>query len=167
MYPPAMSRHIMTIMAEKFPIYNSAMRRRLTMLAEVQFAVDEVVAEAVARVDGVVILVVITLVKLVITLKPYLMIAKRQNPIMCLLPMTREMGNCSYQEKDQRHCQTHGCSLIAVPLSTSSRPLFYYMGYTKCPTLYGCSAMQESPYLTGWVILGITHNQCGTTWMAG
>ena len=66
------------------------------MRAEVQFAADEVVAEAAVMAVGVVALVVDTLVKLVITLKPYLTIAKCQNPILCLLPMTCEMGNCSY-----------------------------------------------------------------------
>ena len=137
------------------------------MPAAVQFAADEVVAEAVVVAVGVVVLVVDTLVKLVISLKPYLTIAKCQNPILCLLPMTCKMGNCSYREKDQHHCQTHGCSLIAVPPSTSPRPQIYYMGYIKCPTLYGYSAMQGSPYLTGWVILGITHNRCGTTRMVG
>ena len=74
------------------------------MLSGVQFAVGEVVAEAAVVAVGVVVLAVDTPVKLVITLKTYLTIAKCQNPILCSLPMTCEMGNCSYQEKDQRHC---------------------------------------------------------------
>ena len=65
----------------------------MSVIAEL--ALDEVVAEAADVVAMVVIQVVDMLVKLVISPKPYLTIAKRQNPILCLLSMTCGMGNCS------------------------------------------------------------------------
>ena len=137
------------------------------MLSIAQFALDEVVAEAAVVVVEVVILVVDMLAKLVILPKPYLTIANCQNPILCLLSMTCERGNCSSQTKGQHHCQIHGCLLIVVPPSTSSHPQAYYMGYIKFPTLFGFAATQESPYLIRCAILGTIHDWYGITRMVG
>ena len=136
-YPPSMR-----MMEEEFHIYNMMMIRRLMMSVVTLVALDEVVAEAVLMAVVVVVQVVDTLVKLVvISPKPYLMIVKCQNPILCLLSMTCEMGNCSSRKKDQRHYQRHGCSLIVVLQSISYCPQAYYMGYIKLSTPYGFAAM--------------------------
>ena len=81
------------------------------------------------------------LVKLVISLKPYLMIVKCQNPILCLLSMTCEMGNCSSQKDDLQHYQIPGCLLIVVLQLISFPPQAYYMGYIKLSTPYVFAAM--------------------------
>ena len=137
------------------------------MLAAAQFTLGEVVADAAVVAVEVVVLVVDMLVKLVSSPKLYLMIAKCQNPILCLLSITCEMGNCSSRKKDQCHCQTHGCLLIVVPWSTSFCPQIYCMGYIKFPILFRFGATWESPYWIRWVILGITNDQCGTTQTMG
>ena len=65
------------------------------------------------------------LVKLAISLNPYLMIVKCHNPTLCLLSMTCEVGNCSSCKKDLKHCLILGCSLIvALPLIS-----FHLQGY--------------------------------------
>ena len=135
-YPPSV-----TMTEKEFHIYNMTMTRLLTIPVVTLLALEEVVAETVVEAVVVVIQVANMLVKLVISLKPYLMTVKCQNPILCLLSMTCEMGNCSSRKKDLQHYQIPGYLLIVVLQSISFCPQAYYMGYIKLLTQYRFAAM--------------------------
>ena len=78
----------MTTTEEESHIYNMMRTRLLTQSVIVHLALDKVGADAMVVVVEVIVLVVVIMGKLVISLRPYLMIAKHQNPILCLLYMT-------------------------------------------------------------------------------
>ena len=85
----------MTMREEEFHIYNMTTTGLPMTPVMAQVTLEEVEVEAV--VEGVMVDVQVAnvLVKLAISPKPYLMIVKCQNPILCLLSMTCKMGNCS------------------------------------------------------------------------